>query len=52
MEKFCYHGNTIGAKGGAVDSVITKIRSEWFKFRDSVFSLASRALTSGAKSRS
>ena len=45
-----YFGNTIGAKGGVFDSVITRIRSRWWKFRDSIPLLASRSLLLEAKS--
>ena len=36
--------DTVKAKWSSVDSVITKIRIGWSKFRDSVLSLASRGL--------
>ena len=49
---FCYLGSTIGATVGAVDSVITRIKSGWCKFRDFVPLLASMDLPLGAKSRS
>ena len=38
-------------RGNAFDSVITKIRSGWRKFRDFVPFLASRGLPLGAKGR-
>ena len=45
VDSFCYLGDTIGA-GGACDlSVITRIRSEWGKFRELLPILTSRALT-------
>ena len=34
LDKFCYLGDTIGARGGAEDSVTTRIRSAWGKFRE------------------
>ena len=37
-------GASIGAKRGAANSVITRIRSRWSKFRDLVPLLASRGL--------
>ena len=40
MEKFCYLGDIVVAKGGAFDSVTT--------LRDLVFLLASRCLSLGA----
>ena len=36
MVKFFYDGDTVGASGGAADSVITNIGSGWSKHRDSV----------------
>ena len=35
VDKFCYLGDTIGARGGAEDSITARIRSGWNKFRDS-----------------
>ena len=32
VEKFYYLGGTIGARWGAIDSVITRIRGGWNKF--------------------
>ena len=37
--------------GGAFDSVITRIKNGWCKFRDLVLLLASRGLPLGAKGR-
>ena len=51
VEKFCYHGDTTGPTGGAVDSVITRIRSGSGKFRNLVSLFASRGLPIGAKGR-
>ena len=51
VEKFCYSGETIGAREGAVDSVMTKIRRGWSKFSDSVPLLATRGLPLEAKGR-
>ena len=34
LEKLPYLGDTIRARGSAVDNVITRIRSEWIMFRD------------------
>ena len=42
---------TIGARRGAFDSIITRIKSGWCKFRGLVHLLASRGLPSGAKGR-
>ena len=36
VEKFCYLGDTVGARRGQYDSIITRIKSEWCKFRDLV----------------
>ena len=44
FEKFCYLGDTIGARGGAEDSVTTRVRSGWNKFRELLPLLASRSL--------
>ena len=49
MEKLPYFGDTIRARGSAVDSVITRIRSEWSMFRDLVSLLASGGFPVGAK---
>ena len=49
MKKCYYFGDPIGSRRGAVDSVITKIRSGWSKFRDVVPLLASGNLPLGAK---
>ena len=43
-EKFCYLGDMIGARGCAVDSALTRIRSGLSKFRDLVSLLASGGL--------
>ena len=51
VEKYCYLHNTIGAKGGTVDSITIKIRSEWITSRDLVTLLASRGLPLGTKGR-
>ena len=48
---FFYLGETIGAKGGVVDGVVTNIRSRRSKFRDLVPLLASRILPLGAKGK-
>ena len=34
VEKFCYLGNTIEAKWGAINSTMTVVRSGWSRFRD------------------
>ena len=44
-EKCCYFGDKIVSQGGAVDSVITRVRSGWI--RDFVSLLASRGLPFG-----
>ena len=44
VEKFCYLGDTIVARECGFDSVITRIRGGWCKFRDLVPLLASRGL--------
>ena len=49
METFCYLGDTVGAGGGAVDSVIGWIRNGQSNFRDLVPFLSSRGLPLGAK---
>ena len=49
MEKLPYFGDTIRARGSAVDSVITRIRSEWSMFRDLESLLASGGFPVGAK---
>ena len=51
MENFCYLGDTLGARGGAFDSAITRIKTGWHKFRDLMLLLASRGLPLGAKDR-
>lgn len=51
VEKLCYLGDTIGARRGAFDSAITKIRSGWCKFIGLVPLSASRCLPLGAKGR-
>ena len=47
-EYFCYVGDTIGARGGAFDSVMTRIRSRWCTL---VPFSASRSMPVGAKDR-
>ena len=49
LGKVCYLGGTLEARGGAVDSVMTKIRSGQSKFGELVSLLASRGLPLGAK---
>ena len=49
LEKFCCLGDTIGAIGGAGDSVMTRIRTGWSKFRDLMPMLASKGLPLKAK---
>ena len=44
-------GDTIEAKSGAGDSVITRIKNGWSKFIDLLPLLTSRDLPLGAKSR-
>ena len=44
FETFYHLGDTIGARGGAVGSVITRIRSAWSMFKDLVSLLSSRGL--------
>ena len=51
VDKFCYLGDTIGARGGAEDSITARIRSGWNKFRDLVPLLASKGLSLAAKGR-
>ena len=51
MEKFCHLDDTIDAKGSVVESVLTRTRKTWNKFRGLVFLLASRSLLLGAKCR-
>ena len=48
MEKF-YLCDTVGAGKGAVDSVTTRIKGGWSKFRDLALFLASRGLPLRAK---
>ena len=36
VEEFCYLDDTIEARGGAFDSFITRIMSQWYKFKDLV----------------
>ena len=50
-EKYCYLHNTMGARGGAIDSFITRIRSEWNKSRDLATLLTSRGLPLEIKGR-
>ena len=50
MKKF-YLDGAIVARGGATDSVITKIRSGWYKLTDLVPLFASRGLPLEAKGR-
>ena len=47
----CWLRNTVGVRRGAVDSVITRIKSGWSKFRDLVPLLVSRGLPLGANGR-
>ena len=49
LEKLPYLGDTIQARGSAVDSVITRLRSEWSMFRDLVSLLASGGFPVGAE---
>ena len=42
VEKFCYPGDTIGARGGVEDSLTARIKSGWNKFRKLLPLLASR----------
>ena len=51
MGKFYYLVDTIEASGNVVDSIITKIRSEWSKFRGLVNFLARTDLSIGARER-
>ena len=51
VEKFCYLGDTIGARGGAEDSITGRIRSGWSKFRELVPLLASKGLSLASKGR-
>ena len=44
VEKFCYLVDATGTRGGADDSVTTRIRIGWSKFRDFVPVIASRGL--------
>ena len=49
VEKFCYLGGIIGARGGVFDSIITRISSGLCILIDLVPLLASRGLPLGAK---
>ena len=49
LEKLPYLGDTIRASGSTVNSVITRIRSEWSMFKDLVSLLASGGFPVGAK---
>ena len=51
MERFCFPGDTIGARGDAVDSIMTRVRNRWSKFRDLVLLLESRCLPLDVKGR-
>ena len=51
VDRFCYLGDTIGSRGGAVDSITARIRSGWNKFRDLVPLLASKGLSLAVKGR-
>ena len=51
VKKFCYIGDTIGARGGAEDSITGRIRSGWSKFRELVPLLASKGLSLASKGR-
>ena len=51
VEKFCYLGDTIRARGDAIDMVLAKTRNGWIKFRDLLPLLATRGLPLGAKCR-
>ena len=51
MEKLYNHGGKIGARKGATDSIKTRIRGGWNKFRDLLPLIASRGLLFEAKGR-
>ena len=51
VKEFRYLSDTIGAREGAFDGVITRTRSGWFKVRDLVLLLTSRGLPLRAKGR-
>ena len=51
VEKFCYLGDTVGAREGGFASVITRIRSGWCNFRDLVPFLTGRSSPLEAKDR-
>lgn len=46
--KICYLGDTVKAKGSAVDCVLARIRNGWSKFQD-LLPLFERGLCLGAK---
>ena len=45
------NGQSLENRGGAVDSVVTRIRNEWSMFRDLMSLLGSRGLPLKAKDR-
>ena len=51
VEMFCYLGDTKEARRSAVNSVATRIRNRWSKFRDLVPLSASQCLPLYAKGR-
>ena len=51
VQRFCYLGDTIEARGGASPGVIARVRSAWSKFRDFLPLLTSRALPLSTKGR-
>ena len=51
MEEFYCLGDTIETRGGAFNSVITRFRSGWCKFRDLEPLLASKVFPFGTKGK-
>ena len=51
MEKFYCLGGTIGTRGGEFNSVTTRARREWCKFRDLEPLLASKVFPIGTKGK-
>ena len=51
VEKFCYLGDTIGARGGAEESVTARIQSAWNKFRELLPLLTSKSFPLLTKGR-
>ena len=51
VENFCYFSDTIEARGGTFDSLITRTRSGWSRFGELMFLLTSRGSPIIANSR-